>query len=73
METRQIPDDTPIPDDFLSDVHWRSREHREQFQQVGALLLTASKPELPPPGPIDVDPDAPAPIDADSDPFRIVG
>ena len=73
VETRQIPDDTPIPDDFESDIHWSSREHREQFQQAGALLLTASKPELPPPGPIQVDPDAPLPIDVDPDPFRIVG
>ncbi len=73
VEISRIPDDTPIPDDFESDVYWRSREHREQFQQAGALLLTASKPELPPPGPISVDPDAPGPIDADPDPFRIVG
>ena len=73
VDTCRIPDDTPIPDDFESDVHWRSRQHREQFQQAGALLLTASKPELPPPGPISVDPGAPGPIDVDPDPFRIVG
>lgn len=73
VETCQIPDDTPIPDDFDSDVHWSSREHREQFQLAGALLLTASKPALPPPGPIEVDPNAPRPADPDPDPFPIVG
>ena len=73
VETCQIPDDTPIPENFESGVHWRSREQREQFQQAGVLLITATKPDLPPPGPIEVDPDAPGPIDPDPDPFRIVG
>ena len=73
VETCQIPDDTPIPENFESGGHWRSREHREQFQQAGVLLITATKTDLPPPGPIEVDPDAPGPIDPDPDPFRIVG
>ncbi len=52
VETCQLPDETPVPEDFEPDVHWRSREEKLAFQRIGALLITARKPPLPPPGPI---------------------
>lgn len=71
VETKQIPDDTPIPNDFQPGIHWRSREHREQFQRTGALLITGFKPDLPPPGPIEAQPRSEPPGE-DSGPFPIV-
>jgi ubiquinone/menaquinone biosynthesis C-methylase UbiE len=53
VATGQIPDDTPVPEDFRPDVHWRSREEKIAFNQAGILLVTAKKPDLPPPGPIE--------------------
>ncbi len=51
VETDRIPDDTPIPADFMPDVHWRSREEKEAFQKEGALLITGQKPPIPEPEP----------------------
>ncbi len=53
VEVRLILDEAPMPHDFESDLYFRSREQRDQFQRAGALLLTAAKPQLPPPGPIE--------------------
>lgn len=60
VETAQISDDSPIPEDFTGDVHWTTRADRVEFQKIGALLLTGSKPTAPPglkaaqPGPFSV-------------------
>jgi ubiquinone/menaquinone biosynthesis C-methylase UbiE len=59
----RIPDDTPVPQDFRPDVHWRSREEKLAFNEAGILLLTAMKPELPPPGPIEPAPKKKPPFD----------
>ncbi len=56
VRTEQVPDTTPVAPDFEPDVHWRSREEREAFQQAGGLLLTATKPPLPEPGPLASEP-----------------
>jgi ubiquinone/menaquinone biosynthesis C-methylase UbiE len=68
VETAQQRDDEPIPADFQPDPHWRSREEREAFQRLGALLVTGHKPDLPPPGPIS----PAAPPQGSPDPFRIL-
>ena len=52
VATEQIPDDTPVAPNFKPDAHWCSREEKEAFQQAGALLVTATKPPLPEPGPL---------------------
>jgi ubiquinone/menaquinone biosynthesis C-methylase UbiE len=51
--TERIVDDTPVPEDYQPDVHWRSREEKLAFQRTGILLVQARKPDLPPPGPIE--------------------
>jgi ubiquinone/menaquinone biosynthesis C-methylase UbiE len=48
VETAQIPDDSPIPEDFSGDIHWPTRADRVEFQKIGALLVTGSKPTAPP-------------------------
>jgi SAM-dependent methyltransferase len=53
VAAERIPDDTPVPQNFQPDVHWRSRDEKLAFNEAGILLLTAKKPELPPPGPIE--------------------
>ena len=53
VEVRLIPDETPVPQNLDSDLYFRSREERDQFQRAGVLLLTARKPDVPPPGPIE--------------------
>ena len=53
VATERIVDDTPVPDDYQPDAHWRSREEKLAFQRTGILLVTAKKPDLPPPGPIE--------------------
>jgi ubiquinone/menaquinone biosynthesis C-methylase UbiE len=53
VATERIPDDTTVPEDFQPDVHWRSREEKLAFNEAGILLVTAKKPDLPPPGPIE--------------------
>ena len=42
-EWRQIPDDTPTPDDYQT-KSFRSLEDLRAFKRAGALLLMASKP-----------------------------
>ncbi len=42
-ESRQIPDDTPTPDDYKT-KSFRSLDDLRAFKQFGALLLIASKP-----------------------------
>jgi arsenite methyltransferase len=42
-EWRQIPDDTPTPDDYKT-KSFRSLEDLRAFKRTGALLLMASKP-----------------------------
>ena len=53
VEALLMQDETPIPPDFESDLYFRSRDERRRFQRDGVLLLAATKPELPPPGPIE--------------------
>ena len=43
VESRQIPDDTPTPDDYKT-KSFRSLEDLRAFKRTGALLLMASKP-----------------------------
>lgn len=50
VETRQIPDDTPTPDDYKT-TSFRSLEDLRAFKRMGALLLIASKPDLRTPAP----------------------
>ena len=42
-ESRQIPDDTPTPDDYKT-KSFRSLDDLRAFKRTGALLLMASKP-----------------------------
>jgi ubiquinone/menaquinone biosynthesis C-methylase UbiE len=42
-ESRQIPDDTPTPDDYKT-KSFRSLDDLRAFKRAGALLLMASKP-----------------------------
>src|SRR5438128_2883467 len=44
VEARQIPDDTPTPDDYVTQS-FHSLEDLRAFKKIGALLLTASKPD----------------------------
>jgi ubiquinone/menaquinone biosynthesis C-methylase UbiE len=53
VAAERIIDETPVPENFQPDAHWRSREERLAFQQAGLLLVTGKKPGLPPPGPIE--------------------
>jgi arsenite methyltransferase len=50
VETRQIPDDTPTPDNHKT-TSFRSLEDLRAFKRAGALLLMASKPDLRTPAP----------------------
>jgi ubiquinone/menaquinone biosynthesis C-methylase UbiE len=50
IETRQIPDDTPTPDDYKT-TSFRSLDDLRAFKRTGALLLMASKPDLRTPAP----------------------
>src|SRR5450631_1560626 len=50
VEARQIPDDTPTPDDYVT-KSFNSLEDLRAFKRTGALLLTASKPDLRTPAP----------------------
>src|SRR5215510_7370895 len=45
VEYRQIPDDTPTPDDYVT-KSFRSLEDLRTFKKTGALLLMASKPDF---------------------------
>jgi arsenite methyltransferase len=50
VEARQIPDDTPTPDDYQTKSFNSLRDMRA-FKRTGALLLMASKPDLRTPAP----------------------
>lgn len=50
VEARQIPDDTPTPDDYQT-TSFRSLDDLRAFKKTGALLLMASKPDLRTPAP----------------------
>src|SRR5580698_4412341 len=51
VEAQRVPDDTPTPDDYKT-KSFHSLDDLKAFKREGALLLTASKPDLrtPPPG-----------------------
>ncbi len=50
VEARQIPDDTPTPDGYVTQS-FDSLEDLRAFKKTGALLLMASKPDLRTPAP----------------------
>lgn len=50
VEARQIPDDTPTPEDYKT-TSFRSLDDLRAFKRAGALLLMASKPDLRTPAP----------------------
>jgi ubiquinone/menaquinone biosynthesis C-methylase UbiE len=50
---------------------WRTRDERERFHEMGALLISGSKPGIPPPGPLSSEPDPPRPPEP-PDPLRIL-
>ena len=50
VEARRVPDDTPTPDDYKT-KSFNSLEDLRAFKREGALLLTASKPDLRTPAP----------------------
>jgi len=50
VEARQIPDDTPTPDDYKT-KSFNTLEDLRAFKRTGALLLMASKPDLRTPAP----------------------
>jgi ubiquinone/menaquinone biosynthesis C-methylase UbiE len=50
VEYRQIPDDTPTPDDYKT-KSFNSLDDLKAFKRTGALLLMASKPNLRVPAP----------------------
>jgi hypothetical protein len=45
VEARRIPDDTPTPDDYSGKWFANAAELRE-FKRIGALLLSARKPDI---------------------------
>ena len=50
VESQQIPDDTPTPDDYKTQS-FNSLDDLRAFQRIGALLISASKPDLRTPAP----------------------
>ncbi len=50
VEAVHIPDDTPTPDDYSGKWFKNAQELRE-FKRIGALLLTATKPNFRSPAP----------------------
>jgi ubiquinone/menaquinone biosynthesis C-methylase UbiE len=50
VEVQRIPDDTPTPDDYVTQS-FNSVEDLRAFKRIGALLLMASKPDLRTPAP----------------------
>jgi ubiquinone/menaquinone biosynthesis C-methylase UbiE len=50
VEYAQIPDDTPTPDDYVTQS-FRSLDDLKAFKKTGALLLMASKPDFRTPAP----------------------
>ena len=47
---RNIPDDTPTPENYKT-TSFRSLDDMRAFKKIGALLLTASKPDIRVPAP----------------------
>jgi hypothetical protein len=45
VESAQIPDDTPTPENYQT-TSFHSLDDLKAFKRVGALLLMASKPEV---------------------------
>jgi ubiquinone/menaquinone biosynthesis C-methylase UbiE len=50
VEARQIPDDTPTPDDYKT-KSFHSLDDMKAFKRTGALLISATKPDLRTPAP----------------------
>jgi arsenite methyltransferase len=50
VEARQIPDDTPTPDNYKT-TSFNSLDDLKAFKRTGALLLMASKPDVRNPAP----------------------
>jgi ubiquinone/menaquinone biosynthesis C-methylase UbiE len=50
VEYRQIPDDTPTPENYKT-TSFHSLDDMKAFKKIGALLLTATKPEVRNPAP----------------------
>ena len=50
VQARQIPDDTPTPDDYQT-KSFNSLDDLKAFKRTGALLLMATKPDLRTPAP----------------------
>lgn len=50
VETRQIPDDTPTPENYKT-TSFNSLDDLKAFKRIGALLLMASKPDFRNPAP----------------------
>ncbi len=50
IETKQIPDDTPTPDDYVT-KSFRSLDDLKAFKKTGALLMMATKPDIRVPAP----------------------
>ena len=50
VDARQIPDDTPTPDDYKT-TSFNSLDDLKAFKRTGALLLMASKPDVRNPAP----------------------
>jgi arsenite methyltransferase len=50
VEWRQIPDDTPTPENYKT-TSFRSLDDLKAFKRVGALLLMATKPDVRVPAP----------------------
>lgn len=50
IQARQIPDDTPTPDDYKT-TSFRSLDDLRAFKRIGALLLMATKPDIRNPAP----------------------
>lgn len=50
VEFRQIPDDTPTPDDYKT-KSFHTLDDLRAFKRIGALLLMASKPDVRNPAP----------------------
>ena len=50
VESRRVPDDTPTPDDYKT-KSFKSIDDLRAFKREGALLLSASKPDLRTPAP----------------------
>ena len=50
VEAQNIPDDTPTPENYKT-TSFRSLDDMRAFKKIGALLLTASKPDIRVPAP----------------------